>query len=49
LLATEVDSITVALRGDFITATDAVAWLHEAGGLKLIAASSAITSVIISS
>ena len=43
LLAAEVDSIDVALGGNFITADDAIAWLHEAGAFGLIAVSSALT------
>jgi hypothetical protein len=42
LLTTEIDSIGVALTGNFITTDDAIAWLDEAGGLDLIAVSSAI-------
>jgi hypothetical protein len=42
LLAAEIDSIDVALRGNFITTDDAIAWLHETGAIGLIAMSSAI-------
>lgn len=40
LLSAEIDSIRTALRGAFISPDDAIAWLHEAGGLNLIAGSS---------
>ncbi len=44
LLTVEIDTIGVALRGNFITTDDAIAWLHdEAGALGLIAVSSALT------
>jgi hypothetical protein len=43
LLTAEIDSIDVALRANFITTDDAIAWLREAGALGLIAASSALT------
>jgi hypothetical protein len=36
LLTAEIDSIGVALRGNFIGPDDAIAWLDEAGGLNLI-------------
>jgi hypothetical protein len=39
-LTTEIESIGVALSGNFITPDDAMTWLHEAGGLGLIAVSS---------
>jgi hypothetical protein len=45
LLVSEIDSIDVALRGDFITADDAVAWLNEAGAIGLIAVSSAMATL----
>jgi hypothetical protein len=41
LMTAEIDTIGVALRGNFITADDAIAWLHEAGAIGLIAMSSA--------
>jgi hypothetical protein len=43
LMTAEIDSIDVALRGNFINADDAVAWLHEAGATGLITVSSALT------
>jgi hypothetical protein len=43
LLATEIDSIGVALAGNFVTVDDALAWAHEVGALGLIAASSVAT------
>jgi hypothetical protein len=43
LLTAEIDSIAVALRGNFITTDDAIAWLHEVGALGLVAVSSALT------
>lgn len=43
LLTAEIDSIGVALRGNFIAADAAVAWLHDAGGAGLISVSSALT------
>ena len=43
LMTAEIDSIDVALRGNLITTDDAIAWLHEAGALGLVAVSSVIT------
>lgn len=45
LLVSEIDCIGVALSGGFIGTDDAMTWLGEAGGLGLIAVSSAITNV----
>jgi hypothetical protein len=45
LITAEIDSISAALRGNFISADDAMIWLHEAGGLGLIAVSSAIATL----
>ena len=36
LVTAEFDSIGVALRGDFISTDDAVAWLNECGGLQFL-------------
>ncbi len=36
LMTAEIDSIGTALRGDFITADDAMAWLHECGALQFV-------------
>jgi hypothetical protein len=41
LVTAEIDSITVALRGGFIAANDAIAWAADIG-IDLIAVSSAI-------
>ena len=38
LMTAEIDSIGVALRGNFITADDAIAWLDECGALQFVAA-----------
>lgn len=38
LAAVEIDSIDAALRGDFITTDDAIAWLSECGGLHFVSA-----------
>lgn len=38
LVTAEIDSIGVALRGDFITEDEAIAWLHECGGLQFLSA-----------
>ena len=46
LLTAEIDSIEVALRGNFISADNAIAWLHEAGAIGLITASSAIATLV---
>jgi hypothetical protein len=43
LLTAEIDTIRVALRGNFITPDGAIEWLHEAGGLGLVTVSSALT------
>lgn len=43
LMTAEINSIGVALRGNFITTNDAIEWLHECGVLGLVAMSSAIT------
>jgi hypothetical protein len=37
LMTAEIDRIDVALRGDFITTDDAIAWLDECGGLQYVA------------
>ncbi|HEY3029109.1 MAG TPA: hypothetical protein VGJ68_02880 [Bradyrhizobium sp.] len=37
LMTAEIDSINAALRGNFITADDAIAWLDECGGLQYVA------------
>jgi hypothetical protein len=36
LMTAEIDSIGVALRGDFIDTDDAIAWLNECGGLQFL-------------
>jgi hypothetical protein len=45
LLTVEIESITVALRGGFINTDGAMNWLSEAGGLNLIAVSSAVATL----
>ena len=40
LVAIEIDSISAALSGNFITPDDALSWLSEAGGLGLVCVSS---------
>ncbi len=37
LVTVEIDWIEVALRGNFITEDEAIAWLHQSGGLQFIA------------
>lgn len=37
LMTAEIDSIGVALRGNFITTDDAIAWLDECGALQFVA------------
>lgn len=38
LMTAEIDSIDVALRGNFITADDAIAWSDDCGGLQFVSA-----------
>lgn len=38
LVAAEIDSIGVALRGNFITEDDAIAWLDDCGALQFLSA-----------
>jgi hypothetical protein len=38
LVTAELDSIGVALAGNFITEDDAIAWLDECGGLQFVSA-----------
>ena len=38
LVTTQIDSIGVALRGNFITEDDAIAWLDECGALQFVSA-----------
>lgn len=40
LIVAEIESAEAALRGDFISADEALAWAYEAGVLPLIAPSS---------
>jgi uncharacterized Zn-binding protein involved in type VI secretion len=42
LIAVEIDGIEIALRGDFVTADDALNWLNECGGFGLITLPSSI-------
>jgi hypothetical protein len=44
LIVTEIDSISVALRGNFITPDGALEWLRDAGALDLITASSGFST-----
>jgi hypothetical protein len=38
LMTADIDSISTALRGNFITTDDAIAWLSECGGLHFVSA-----------
>ena len=38
LVTAEIDSIGVALRGNFITEDDAIAWLDDCGALQFVLA-----------
>jgi len=38
LVTAQIDSIGVALRGNFITEDDAIAWLDECGALQFVSA-----------
>jgi hypothetical protein len=44
LLATEIESVRIALRGGLIDVDSAMSWMADIGALSLIAASSAISS-----
>jgi hypothetical protein len=39
LVTAEIDSIGCALRGNFITPDDAIAWLDESGALQFLSSS----------
>ena len=45
LFTAEIDSISAALNGNFVSADDAIAWAYDAGVIDLISKSSAIATL----